>query len=90
MDYRPRNAFATIFRQFSRRTLAFGAVLIVTVVAASFVDLDALLRYFRVIGGRPFAALETGAIISIACVVPFLAMGMSISADSYKPRRPRE
>jgi hypothetical protein len=49
-----------------------------------------VLSYFKVIGhGAPMMTLETAAIISIASAVPFLAMGMSISADSYDVRRRR-
>jgi len=32
-------------------------------------------------------AMETGAIVSLACVVPLLAMGMSISDDAHRKIR---
>ena len=78
-------------RDFSRRTLVFGAASIAVLVIAGFVDLDAVLSYFKVIGhGSPMMTLETGAMLSIACAVPLLATGMSISADSYRAERRRD
>ena len=74
-------------REFSHRTLAFGALFIVTAGVAIFVDLDAVMHYFRVIGRMSPITLETGAIISLASAIPFLAMGMSISEDVYQSRR---
>jgi hypothetical protein len=91
MNYLTKNILARRGRDFSRRTLVFGAACIVAFAIASFVDADAVLRYFKVIGhGSPLMTLETGAIVSIACAVPFLAMGMSISADSYRAQKRRE
>jgi len=91
MNHQQRTAFASWRRDFSLRTLIFGAACIAALVVACFVDLDAVLSYFKVIGhGSPMMTLETGAFISIACAVPFLAMGMSISADSYRAERRRD
>ncbi|MGH6725048.1 MAG: hypothetical protein ACREB8_00710 [Pseudolabrys sp.] len=73
--------------EFSRRTLGLGALFIVTAVVALFVDVDALMHYFRIIGRTSPITLETGAIISLASAIPFLATGMSISADEYLRRR---
>jgi hypothetical protein len=81
MDYRLKEVRTTKHREFSRQSLGLGIVLIITLVAAASVDLDALLRYFRLISGSPTAVLEAGAIISLASAVPFLAMGMSIADD---------
>jgi len=90
MDSQGRNSAARRRHAFSRRTLVFAAACIAAFVVAGFVDLDAVLSYFKVIGhGAPMMTLETAAIISIASAVPFLAMGMSISADSYDVRRRR-
>lgn len=91
MDHRSRTIFAFKRRDLSYRSLLLGAAFVAVLIAASFVDLDAMLRYFQVIGhGSPLMTLETGAIISIASAVPFLAMGMSISADSYRAQRERD
>ncbi|HEX5213056.1 MAG TPA: hypothetical protein VFW22_15130 [Pseudolabrys sp.] len=91
MNHQVRNAFAHRTRNFSRRTLFLGAACLAAFVVASFIDLDAVLSYFKVIGhGSPLTTLETGAIVSIACAVPFLATGMSISADAYAAQRHRE
>ena len=67
--------------EFSRRSVAFGALFIVTAVVAVFVDLVAVMHYFNIIGRMSPITLETGAIISLASAIPFLAMGMSISDD---------
>jgi len=72
---------------FSPRTLILGAVFIASCIVAACVDTDALLEYYKVIAGSAQPTLETAAAISMACGVPFLAMGMSISADSYRERR---
>lgn len=82
MDYRQREVSTTKRLEFSRKTLLFGAAFIATFVVAAFVDLDAVLRYFHVVSGSP--AMEMGAIISGTSAVPFLAMGMSISADTHR------
>jgi hypothetical protein len=70
--------------ELSLRTLLFGALFIATLGVASYVDLTGLLEYFKVVRGAAAETLETGATISAACAVPFLAMGMSIAADGYR------
>jgi hypothetical protein len=90
VDYRQKNIFTLTRREFSRRSALCGVAFIVALFAAAFVDTDAVLRYFKLIGGAPAMTLETGAIISIASAIPFLAMGMSISVDSYRAERRRE
>lgn len=87
MQIRPNSQFSTLIREFSRRTVIFGGVCVLTFVVASFVDIDALLEYFRVIKGATASTLEDAAMISMVCAVPFLATGMSISADSYEAQR---
>ena len=64
--------------------MLFGALFIVTLVIAAFVDLDGVLEYYKLIRGSAPTTLETGAVISMASAVPFLAMGMSISADMHR------
>jgi hypothetical protein len=74
-------------REFSRRTLALGALFIVTAGLAVFVDLDAVMHYFHIVGRMSPITLETGAIISLASAIPFLAMGMSIAKDMDEGQR---
>ncbi|MFZ0403834.1 MAG: hypothetical protein WAL03_22420 [Pseudolabrys sp.] len=64
-----------------------GALFIVTAAAAVFVDLDAVMHYFRIIGRMSPMTLETGAVISLASAIPFLAMGMSIAKDMDEGQR---
>ena len=90
MSYILRKILAATRREFSRRTVLFGALFIVTLVVAFFVDLDGVLEYYRLVTGSPLATLEMGAIISSASAVPFLAMGMSICADMDRKQRRRE
>ena len=87
MDYRNSRPFTAKRREFSYRSLALGAVFVVTAIVAVFVDLDGVLEYYKILSGAPAGTLEMGAFISIASAVPFLAMGMSVSADSYKADR---
>ncbi len=88
MEYQQREILAAKRREFSRKSMMFGGAFILTAIAALFVDLTGVLEYFKVFAGSASTTLETGAIISGVTAVPFLAMGMSISADSY--RRARE
>lgn len=76
-----RKVLTATRREFSRRSVLFGALFIVTLVVAAFVDLDGVLEYYKLIRGSAPTTLEMGAIVSMASAVPFLAMGMSISAD---------
>jgi hypothetical protein len=66
--------------------MAIGALFSVTLVAALCVDVDALLEYFRIIGGAPGSALELGGILTAASAAPLLAMGMSIADDEMHGR----
>jgi len=86
MAYSQLKVFLGQFQGFSSRTLILGAVFIACCIIATFVDLDALLDYYKVLAGSAQTTLETAAAISIGCGVPFLAMGMSISADSHRER----
>jgi hypothetical protein len=84
MDYRQKEVSAEKRHEFSRKSLLLGAVFIATFVVAAFVDLDALLRYYHIISGSAGTPMELGATISMISAVPFLAMGMSISADGHR------
>jgi hypothetical protein len=81
MDYRQREARPTGLRKFSLRTLAFGALFIVALLAAAFIDVAGVLEYCKVIGGPFSSTMELGAILTVASIAPFLATGFSISAD---------
>lgn len=85
MVYRQRNGCSSLRHEFSRRTLLWGALFILAIVVGTFVDIDALLDYLKVLHGSASEAVEFGAVIFAASAVPFLAMGMSISADSRRP-----
>jgi hypothetical protein len=79
-----RNVLTKTRREFGRRSILFGALFIATLVVAAFVDLDGVLEYYKLIHGSAPMTLETGAVISMASAIPFLAMGMSISADIHR------
>jgi phosphoribosylcarboxyaminoimidazole (NCAIR) mutase len=49
-----------------------------------FIDVDAVLKYLRVIGGSAGTAMEIGGFVTAATVVPLLAMGMSIDDDEMR------
>jgi hypothetical protein len=81
MDYRQREALPTGLRKFSLRSLAFGALFIVVLLVAAFIDGAGVLEYCKVIS-EPFSStMELGAILTVASIAPFLATGFSISAD---------
>jgi hypothetical protein len=81
-----RRIFTTEYTGFSRRTVLLGLALIASLCVASLVDLTATLEYFKIIRGATIATLETGATISLACAIPFLALGMSIADDGRRNR----
>ena len=74
-------------REFSLRSMLFGAVFIVALGAAIIIDLAGMLQYFGLFSAFPPTTLEIGAAITTATVVPFLLMGMSISADMHRDKR---
>jgi hypothetical protein len=81
MDYRQRQALPAALRKFSLRSLLFGAVFIAALLGATFIDLTGVLEYCKVIGAPSSSTLELGAILTVASIAPFLAMGFSVSAD---------
>ena len=66
---------------FSRRSVLLISLLVIAFGTAVVVDLAALLEALNLVKGSWQETLETGAAASVAIAVPFLAMGMSISAD---------
>ena len=74
-------------REFSLQSMLFGAVFIVALGAAIILDLAGVLQYFGLFSGLPPTTSEIGAAITAATIVPFLLMGMSISADINHNKR---
>jgi hypothetical protein len=71
--------------EFSLRSQLMIALFVIMLVAVVFVDLIGVLEYFNLVSESPVTStLETGALVSAAIAVPFLAMGMSISTDQNK------
>lgn len=68
-------------RGFSRRSALLISLFVIAFTAAVVLDLAALLEALNLMKGSWQGALETWAAGSAAVAVPFLAMGMSISAD---------
>jgi len=81
MDHQQRENLVTKRREFSHRSMIFGALFLITFVVTVFVDIVEVLQYFDLVSGWSFITLEIGAAITSANVVPLLLMGMSISAD---------
>ena len=67
---------------FSRRSVLLASLFVITFIGAVVVDLAALLEALNLVKGSWQETLEIGAAASAAVTVPFLAMGMSISADA--------
>jgi hypothetical protein len=84
MDYQQKKNPLARLGQFSLRSLLFGAVFIIALVVALCVDTAGVLEYCKVISGSSDSTLEMGAIITVASIAPFLAMGFSISADTVR------
>ena len=74
-------------REFSLRSMLFGAVFIVALVVAFIIVLAEVLQYFGLVSGLPPTTLEIGATILVLTIAPFLLMGMSISADMDRNKR---
>jgi hypothetical protein len=81
MDYQQRQALPTGLRKFSLRSLSFGGLFIIALLVATCIDLTGVLEYCKVIGAPSSSTLELGAILTVASIAPFLAMGFSVSAD---------
>ncbi len=81
MDRQQKRNTISRRRKFSTLSIILGTLFIIAIFVAVFVDLVGLLQYFSLISGSATATLEAGAIITVASIAPFLAMGFSISAD---------
>jgi hypothetical protein len=90
MGYQQSKVLTTKRSEFSRQSIFFGALFIVTLAVAICVDLDAVLEYFKILGGPAGSTLELGAIISAGTAIPFLATGMSIAEDLNRNKTARE
>jgi hypothetical protein len=78
-----------LLREFSLRSILFGAVFVIMFAVADIVDLAGLLQFSGIIRGLPRNIAELGGILTAVTIFPFLAMGMSISVDTTKNTRER-
>jgi hypothetical protein len=72
---------AALHREFSPRSMLFGAVFTIMLVVAIVVDLAALLQFGGLVSGLPLNILEIGGILTALTIFPLLVTGMSISVD---------
>jgi hypothetical protein len=73
--------FAALRREFSLRSMLFGAVFAIMLVVAIVVDLAALLQFSGLVSGLPQNILVIGGSLTALTILPLLVMGMSISVD---------
>ena len=71
----------TKHREFSIRSILFGAIFVTVLAVAIFVDVIGL---FDLVKGSSVETLGMGAMITAGTVVPMLAMGASISMDQSR------
>ena len=79
-----KKKLAALRREFSPRSMLFGAVFTIMLVVAIVVDLAALLQFSGLVSGLPQNVLEIGGILTALTIFPLLAMGMSISKDQNR------
>ena len=72
---------AALRREFSPRSMLFGAIFTIKLVVAIVVDLAALLQFSGLVSGLPHNILEIGGSLTALTILPLLVMGMSISVD---------
>jgi hypothetical protein len=72
---------------FSLRTVLLISCFVIAFTVAVVVDLAALLESLGLVRGLWQTTLEMGAVTTAASVIPFVAMGMSISVDGHTARR---
>jgi hypothetical protein len=90
MDYQPSEVQTMKRREHSLRSVLLIAIFVITFMVAVFIDLDGALEYLKLVAGSTRDTVEMGAIITAASAVPFIAMGMSISADMYRKQAGHE
>src|SRR5665213_1300343 len=83
MDYQPSEIQTMKRREYSLRSVLLIALFVITFMVAVFIDLDGALEYLKLVAMSPRDTVEMGAVITAASAVPFLMMGMSISADIH-------
>jgi len=66
---------------FSLLSVVLISLFAIGFTVAVVVDLTALLQSLNLVKGSWQTTLEMGTVISAAIIIPFLAMGVSISAD---------
>ena len=76
-----KKKLAALHREFSPRSMLFGAVFTIMLVVAIVVDLAALLQFSGLVSGLPQNILEIGGSLTALTIFPLLVMGMSISVD---------
>ena len=79
-----KKKLAALRREFSPRSMLFGAVFTIMLVVAIVVDLAALLQFSGLVSGLPQNILEIGGSVTALTIFPLLAMGMSISMDQNR------
>jgi hypothetical protein len=90
MDYQPSEIQTMKRREYSLRSVLLIALFVITFMVAVFIDLDGVLEYLKLVAGSPRDTVEMGAIITAASAVPFLMMGMSMSADMHRKQAGHE
>ena len=85
MDARHLNV-ATPKIRWSVRSRLIGALFVVMLVAAFFIDIDAVLAHLGIVSGNAPTTLEYGSIITVLAAAPFLAVGLSIADDELRQK----
>lgn len=70
----------------SRLTMFFGTVLIIMFVCTVLLDVAGIVQYFSA-AKEASLTMEICSSVTMGLAVPFLAMGMSISADTHRRNR---
>ena len=67
-----KKKLAALRREFSPRSMLFGAVFTIMLVVAIVVDLAALLQFSGLVSGLPQNVLEIGGILTALTIFPLL------------------
>jgi hypothetical protein len=78
------SAPAGTHREFSSTSVILAVVFTLALVVAVLADADAMLAHHSLMGALPSVSLEIAAIITAVCIIPLLAMGMSIAEDDMR------